>query len=117
MGADCASRSALLEVPTTFSYPIFEPCPDTTATFRLRLAVGAGAAQLTLPRAGCVEDFHIPEVRSAGRTKKAPHEGASLARRRRDPGKGRLARILEPDRASVHGVSKGPKKDTNFIEW
>ena len=51
-----------LRVPRSSALP--------SASFRFYLTVNTLAVQLTVPLIGSVEDFHLREVRPAGRTKK-----------------------------------------------
>src|SRR5271157_1692322 len=43
-----------------YPLPVRQASALPTASFRFRLATDTLAVQLTLPLAGCVEDFHLP---------------------------------------------------------
>src|SRR5271166_1146059 len=55
-----ASIGLLTPLRRLYPLPVRQASTLPTASFRFRLATDTLAVQLTLPLAGCVEDFHLP---------------------------------------------------------
>src|SRR5271157_1607048 len=64
-----------------YPLPVRQASALPTASFRFRLATDTLAVQLTLPLAGCVEDFHLPVSAPCRAHQKKKRANSPLVRR------------------------------------